>query len=387
MISACAITDKGIEKIALLELDEIIKVKGKAEDKVVLFECKDYDELMRFCYKSQSTQRAILLFSSFNFKNQEELISKIDDCLKKINLSDWLDKDKTLKVECERIGEHSFGSQTIEEDVGEKILAAAKKKIGFTPSVSMKGPDTIFYVFINHEKAYFGIDFVGRDLSKRNYRIYSAPAILNANLAYALVRLSSYDRKKKQKLIDVFCKSGVVCIEAALYATGLSINHYSKDFAFKKLKILTGKDWDDYFKKIDSEAKLEKLDITGSDQMLRNVEASKRNAKLAGVDKLINFSRIDVEWLDTKKDEKSIDLVVSRIACPSKHTAESEVRKLYKELFYQAEFFMKKGGRMAVITENTTLFKESITPDFKLVQEDDLWSGEQKFQFVMIEKR
>jgi putative N6-adenine-specific DNA methylase len=389
MIKACAITDKGIEKITLLELGEIIKSKPQAstEEGVMLFECKNYDELLTFCYKTQSARRIILLLGSYDFKSQEELMAKIKESLKKTELTEWFEKGKSFKVECERIGKHSFGSQNIEEDAGERIIFAAKESLGFMPSASMKSPDTTFYVFINQSKAYFGIDLCGRDLSKRNYRIFSAPGIINANLAYALARMSSYDPGKKQKFLDLFCKSGVVCIELALYATNLSINYYSKDFAFKKLKPFKSKDWDAFFKKIDEKSKLKKLDIRGSDPLLRNLEASKKNAKLAGIDKLISFSKIDVEWLDTKFEEKSIDLIASRIPCPSKHTAESTIKKLYKELFYQLEFVMKKGGRMAFLTENTSLLKEMLTKDFKLIQEDELWSGEQRFQLVILEKK
>lgn len=386
MIGCCAITDKGIEKIALLELDEIIKSKGRAEECAVLFDCKDYDELFTFCYKSQSIKRVLLLFGSFNFKNHEELVAKTGECLKKIKLKDWLDKEKTFRVECERIGKHEFGSQSIEEAIGEIIIKQAKQELKFKPKASMKSPDTGVYVYIKNSKAYLGIDLIGRDLSKRNYRIFTAPGIINANLAYALVRLSSYQPGKKQKFVDVFCKSGVVCIEAALFAANLSVNYYSKDFAFKKLKPFAKKDWEAFFKSIDSKAKLEKLDITGSDPVLRNLEASKKNAKLAGVDKLINFSRIDIEWIDTKKDERSIDIVASRIACPSKHTREAEISKLYKELFYQLEFVVKKKGKLAFLTENTSLLKEMVTKDFKITAEDELWAGEQKYQFVLLEK-
>jgi putative N6-adenine-specific DNA methylase len=386
MIPCCAITDKGIEKITLLELDEIIKAKGNIEECTVLFEGKDYDELLTFCYKSQSIKRVMVLFDSFNFKNQEELIAKTEQSLQKASLKQWFDKDKSFKVECERIGEHDFGSQTIEEAVGEKVIEAVKKSLGFAPSASMKSPDTKVYVFINNNQAYFGIDLVGRDLSKRNYRIFSAPGIINANLAYTLVRLSGYAPERKQKFVDVFCKSGVICIEAALYAANLSVNYYSKDFAFKKLKPFAKKGWDEFFKKIDSKARIEKLDITGSDPLLRNLEVSKKNAKLAGIDKLINFSKVDIEWLDTKKDENSVDIIASRIPCPSKHARESEIRKLYKELFYQLEFVMKKAGRMAFLTENMELLKQMLTKDFKVVKEDELWSGEQKYQLVLLEK-
>lgn len=385
-MKACAITDKGIEKIALLELDELINIKGRAQDCAVVFECKNYDDLFRFCYMSQSIERVILLFADFKFKDYNNLLSKSEAALKKTVLKEWFDKNLSFRVECKRIGKHKFGSQTMEKDLGEKILLKVKKELGFTPKADMESPDIIIYVFINNNQAYLGIDMVGRDLSKRHYRIFSAPGTINANLAYALVRLSGFSPQKK--FVDVSSKAGLVCTEAGLYVSGLSVNYYSKDFAFKKLKPFLKKNWDEFFKNIDSKTDNKtKLGILGLDPLLRNIEAAKKNSKLAGVDKIIKFSKIDVEWLDTKLDKAGIDIIASRIACPSKHASESVIRKFYKELFYQAEFVIKKKGKIALLTENTKLLKEMITKGFRLVKEDELWAGKQMYEFVLIEKK
>jgi len=47
---------------------------------------------------------------------------------------------------------------------------------------------------------------------------------------------------------------------------------------------------------------------------------------------------------------------------------------------------MKKKGRLALLGESLALFKSMITPGFKLVKEDELWAGKQRYEFVMIEK-
>ncbi|MBW2990143.1 hypothetical protein KY348_00385 [Candidatus Woesearchaeota archaeon] len=387
-MQAFTITDKGLERIALLELDELIKVKGKevkAEDCAVIFNCKSFQDLFKFCYFAQSIERVLLLFANFEFKESKDLLSKFEKEINKIKFKEWFDKNTTFKVECKRMGRHRFGSSTVEQDLGEKIILRVKKELGFAPKAKMESPDTIFYVFINNNKAYLGVDLIGRDLSKRQYKIFSAPGIVNANLSYAISRIAGFDGKKK--LVDVICKSGLVCIEAALYASKLSVNYYSKDFAFKKLKPYKKNNWDGFFKKLDSKADTKtKLNILGLDSMLRNVEASKKNSKLAGVDKIIGFSKMDVEWLDTKLDKASVDIIASRIPCPSKHTSKSFITKLYKELFYQAEFVMKKQGLMVLLTENTSLLKQMITKAFKLIKEYELWAGKQRYEVVVVEK-
>jgi 23S rRNA G2445 N2-methylase RlmL len=128
------------------------------------------------------------------------------------------------------------------------------------------------------------------------------------------------------------------------------------------------------------------LQIVGYDPLLRNIEASKKNAKLAGVDKNIGFSKMDLEWLDVKLNESTVDLVISRIPCFSSSLLENAVKKAYKELFHQAEFFLKEKGRLCVLAENLVLFKEIITKDFKIVSEDRLWAGQQEYEFIILER-
>ncbi len=349
MVKALALTDKGIERVALMELSEIIKAKGKAEERTVLFEAKREEDLFKFCYLTQSCQRVLLYLASFDFDDYDDFMKKAEDSLKEIKWKGWFSEDTNFRVECERLGEHDFGSSTAEQDIGGLIISGASKELGFEPKVNLEAPEIIFYVFVNDDKAYIGIDLAGRDLSKRQYRIFTSPGTLNANASYALVRLSGYT--KKEKMVDLFSKAGVVCIEAALFNARISASYYNKDFAFRKIKSFS-LEWDPFFKKIDEDKLEEKQDIKGYDSSLRNLEAAKKNAKLAGVDKLISFSKMDLDWMDTKLDEKTVDLVVSRVQCPSKNFAEGSAKKIYKELFYQAEFFLKKKGRLCLLSEN-----------------------------------
>lgn len=383
MVKALALTDKGIERVALMELSEMIKAKGKAEERAVLFEAKKEEDLFRFCYLTQSCQRVLIYLASFDFDDYEDFMKKSEDSLKGIKWKGWFSKESSFGVECERIGEHEFGSSMAEQDIGSIIISGVKNELGFEPKVNLETPEIVFYIFINDEKAYIGIDLAGRDLSKRQYRIFTSPGTLNANLAYALVRLSNYT--KKEKLVDLFSKAGVICIEAALCNARISASYYNKDFAFKRIKSFS-REWDSFFKKIDDERCEEKQDIKGYDSSLRNLEAAKKNAKLAGVDKLIGFSKMDLDWMDTKLDEKTVDLVVSRIQCPSKNFAEGNAKKIYKELFYQAEFFLKKKGRLCLLSENLNLLKEMIPKELKLKKEDELYAGKQRYDYVLIEK-
>ncbi|MBN1793075.1 methyltransferase [Candidatus Woesearchaeota archaeon] len=383
-IRALAVTDRGVENVLVSEIEEIVGAKALALDSCASFE-SSIDDVLKFTYLTQASDRVMVLLGGFKFEGLDDLLEKTKESLKGANLSEWFPKgypDCSFKVTCERRGLHDFGSQGVEPEIGGLIIEAVKRDSGFEPRVDLKDSDVTVFLFINNDLAHVGIDLAGRDLSKRTYRIFSGPGTVNAKIAFAMSRIAGY--KKKLKMIDLYARTGIIPIEAALHESGFSVNFHAKDFSFKKLPSLKERDWDSFFRKIDSKRSDEKLDITGFDPLLRNVEASNKNAKLAGIDKLIRFSKMDLEWMDVKLDENTVDLVVSRIPCPSSHQAEATVRKAYKELFHQAEYFLKSGGKLCVLGENLSLLQEMITKDFKLKDEERLWAGQMEYELVIL---
>ena len=186
---------------------------------------------------------------------------------------------------------------------------------------------TIIFLDIIDQTILVGIDLTPTLLSKREYRIKTHNQSINACIAYGLIRLSDYDGGKT--LLDPFVKDGVIPIEAALFRKGT---------------------------------------INAFDSLFPNVRNIEINSKLAQVRKEVNISRIDVEWLDTKLDKASVDCVVSAVPFPSKSVPEKDVEKIYKELFYQLEYIMKKKGKIVFITPKPELLKK-YSEKFKILEE------------------
>ncbi|MBN2142010.1 methyltransferase [Candidatus Woesearchaeota archaeon] len=385
-IKALAITDRGIEPVTAEEIKEMTGCKAESRDSCVSFDA-ELDDILKFTYMTQSSDRVLALLASFSFRDEDDLLKKAEVGVGKLgaeNLKLWFSNSSTFRVDCERRGVHEFGSQSVEPGIGDIIGARVKKELSLEPGVDLKNPDATIYLFLNNDQAYIGVDLAGRDLSKRHYRIFTSPGTVNAKIAFAIGRMAGFGPKKR--MVDLYSKAGIISIEAALHANNISVNFYNKDFSFKKLPGLKERDWDSFFKKIDSKKKSDELEITAFDSQLRNVEATKKNAKLAGVDKLFKASKMDLDWMDVKLDESGVDLVVSRIACPSNHHAEGMVKKVYKELFHQAEFFLKSGGKLCLLGENLALLRESITKDFKIAEEKRIWGGQMEYEFIILER-
>ena len=367
------ITSKGIEETASIEIKELVNANCKAETCCVIFDFNDFKDLCLLCYKCQSADRVIYLIGSFEFK---DFFSELKIFFDKTNFDEWIDKYKKFKVECIREGTHDFNSIDVEKKFAELIMKKSKIK-----KLDLKEYDITFLIYIINSKCYFGIDFAGFELNKRAYKIFLHPSSLRGTIAYALVRESGFG--KKNVMLDPFSRDGVVAIETAFYVSGFPHNYYKKDrFAFLKLKL--GIDYEKFFKDIDKKIKKPKADICAFDHLFKYVDYSRKNAKIAGMDKQINFSRTELEWLDIKFKEGSVDSIITNP--PTSKNANLD--KLYNEFFYQCEYILKRAGTVALISRMPDFVKKHAkNHNFAIAKEKDVWSGEQLLKIMLFKKK
>ena len=127
--------------------------------------------------------------------------------------------------------------------------------------------------------------------------------------------------------------------------------------AFNKLKCFSKEDFKKIFKDGKNEDKHNgKTEVIGHDTAMKYVQYSKKNAKIAGIDKLMKFSRVSAEDLDIKYGTE-IDCIATQPPLMSKLLNRKDLEKVYKELFYQADFILKKDGKMAVLTNDPEAMK------------------------------
>ncbi|MBI1935966.1 hypothetical protein HYS31_06000, partial [Candidatus Woesearchaeota archaeon] len=241
--------------------------------------------------------------------------------------------------------------------------------------------DIIFFFYVINNKCYLGIDFAGFELNKRSYKIFQHPASLRGTIAYSLVRSSGF--QKKGKLLDPFSRDGMVPIEAAVFANDFPINYYSKEkFSFLRLNL--GVDFEKFFESADKKIKKKKLEIYSYDHMFKFVDFSKKNAKIAGVDKQISFSRVELEWLDIRFRKESVDRIITSL--PTSKNA--NIAKIYNEFFYQSEFVLKKHGVVAIISRLPELVKKHAEKhNFLPEKEIEVWSGGQRLLIMLFKKK
>lgn len=363
-----AVASKGVEDVCALEIKELIKAKATVKQGAVIFDIKDYKDLCLLCYKAQSVNRVLLLLDNFKFKKIEDIQEKA----KKIDFSEWL-KNKKFRVSCEII-ENKLSSNEVNSETGAVIDG----------KVDLDNPDVIIFVYIFKDSCCIGIDFSGMELNKRSYKIFNHPTALRGTIAYSLIRLAGY--KEKETLLDCFMGSGTIPIEAALFISDFPINYFNKEkFAFLKLDL--GID-DSFFKKNDKEINLKKkISIIGYDASWLYVNSSKKNAKIAGINKLLSLSRLEVEWLDTKFDKGKVDKIVTQPPQLTRNSNPKDIEKVYNEFFYQAEFALSKKGLIAIISKKTEELKKFAQKyKFKVKEEREVCSGKEVLKIIVFSK-
>jgi len=351
-----AIAHKGLEDITSLEINELIKTKTSISDGCVIFECSE-EEAALLCYKMQSVKRIILLIDNFKITS----LKSIKDSVKK-SLSEfkkYLIEDKTFAVRCIKLENEDLQTDDICIETADSLPLS---------KVNLKNPDIPILVYIYGKNCFIGVDFSGEELSKRDYRVYIHQEAIKATNAYCLLRIAGYENG--DVLLDPFCGSGTILIEAALYSTNFSQNYYSKD-RFTFMKIFPNIDLSKFDKKVKSKGKL-----IGYDKELRHVVAAKKNSKIAGIEDEVEFSRCEIEWLDTKILEKQIDKIITNPPNLTNRINEKIIEKIYDQLFFQAEFILKKNGTITIFTKTPDFIKKAAEKyKFKIIHEREIQVG------------
>lgn len=139
----------------------------------------------------------------------------------------------------------------------------------------------LFVVRFDHDRCTISADASGELLHRRGYRQAIAKAPLRETLAAAVLLALRYDATKP--LVDPFCGSGTLLIEAAMMARGIAPGS-QRSFAAERWPEMGAAPWRDVR---DAAASAERPNagavIVGSDRDAGAIEAAISNAQRAGV--------------------------------------------------------------------------------------------------------
>ena len=191
------------------------------------------------------------------------------------------DRPVRLRIKCAKSKiNHEAG---IAECAGEALGARLKTKA----KISQDDSAQLIFVQAFQDVFTVDIDSSGEPLHRRGYRLAGAKAPLKETLAAALLIASGWDRKST--LLDPFCGSGTIAIEAALLAEGLAPGR-DRRFAFMDWPGFDHGDWEWTKASVRRFPIAPYPKILASDRDEGAIKAARANAERAGVAERVEFS-------------------------------------------------------------------------------------------------
>lgn len=155
-------------------------------------------------------------------------------------------------------------------------------------------------VFLYKDEVIVTLDTSGESLHKRGYRKLSSKAPISETLAAALIKLTPWN--KDRILVDPFCGSGTIPIEAAMIAANIAPGMNRRFTAEKWTNFIPKKCWYEAVNEArDMMDDTVKVEIQGYDIDDDMVRIARKNAKDAGVDHMIHFQTRSVSDLSHNK--------------------------------------------------------------------------------------
>ncbi|MGB3290629.1 MAG: THUMP domain-containing protein, partial [Burkholderiaceae bacterium] len=191
----------------------------------------------------------------------------------------WFGAEQTLRVDTSAIRSPMQSLQYCNLRAKDGICDRLRDREGERPSIDTVRPDARVHLFLDEDSATLYLDTSGESLFKRGWRLEKGEAPLRENLAAGLLALSGWD--PSQALLDPFCGSGTILIEAAWIALGVPAGIW-RPFGFERLRDHDARHWRD----IKDEARSHiatQLDspIVGYDLDPRAIEAAQANLERA----------------------------------------------------------------------------------------------------------
>ena len=182
-------------------------------------------------------------------------------------------------------------------------------------------------VSILKDEVTVGIDTSGESLHKRGYRKLTSKAPITETLAAALILLSPWN--KDRILVDPFCGSGTIPIEAAMIGANIAPG-MNREFLAQTWNNIPKKMWPAAVEEAKSKIRTDvELNIQGYDLDGEIVKAARQNARMAGVDQYIHFQQRPVNQLN---HPKKYGFIITNPPYGERLEEKAAMPPLYKEI-------------------------------------------------------
>lgn len=295
MYQLLAVCPMGLEAVVSKEIQEL-GYTTTVENGKIFFE-GDEAAIVKCNLWLRTADRIKIVVGQFNATTFDELFEKT----KELPWETIIEKEGNFPVQGRSVKSTLYSvpdcQAIVKKAIVERLKSAYKEK-GWLDESGAKYP---VEVSLLKDKALLTIDTSGSGLNKRGYRLAQGEAPIKETLAASLIKLANW--KGDTPLIDPFCGSGTIAIEACLIAQNIAPG-FNRDFVSETWDIMPDRLYDELRDEADQQANYDRpLKIYASDIDPEMIEIARRNAEEVGLSNIINFKVQDVNTLSIESAE------------------------------------------------------------------------------------
>ncbi|EGQ0297073.1 class I SAM-dependent RNA methyltransferase [Staphylococcus pseudintermedius] len=294
MYQLLAVCPMGLESIVAREVQDL-GYDTRVENGRIYFE-GDASAIVKANLWLRTADRVKLIVGQFEAVTFDSLFEQT----KNLPWEQFIPTDGQFPVQGRSLKSKLFSVPDVQAITKKAIVERLKNAHQVSGWLDESGAKYPVEVAILKDKVLLTIDTSGSGLNKRGYRLAQGEAPIKETLAASLVKLANWTGDTP--LIDPFCGSGTIAIEACLIAQNIAPG-FNRSFISEQWDIIPKGLYDQKRAEADELADYDKeIEIYASDIDPEMVEIAQRNADEVGVGDIIRFEVKDVNTLTINHD-------------------------------------------------------------------------------------
>ena len=315
-----ATTTFGIEAVAARELKQLGYEDLKLENGKIHFEGDEMDIAIANTWL-RTADRILIKVAEFEATTFEELFNQTEA----IEWSQYIPVNGEMHVTGKSI-KSTLHSVPDCQSIVKKAIIKSMQRAYNQEWFSEDGPKYKIEVALLKDKVTLTIDTTGAGLHKRGYREEAGEAPLKETLAASLVLLSRW--KADRLLVDPFCGSGTILIEAALIGNNIAPG-LNRKFVCEEWPSMEAEVFEQVRDSAKKAIKNNNLRMIGHDIDATVLKKARQNAENAGVSNAIEFHQLDFRKFSSKN---KYGYIITNPPYGERIGEEDEVFKLNKKI-------------------------------------------------------
>lgn len=253
--------------------------------------------LYRSLYELRTAIRVLYPMYRFRIRNVEEYYLGFRD----FPWEDWFQVRHTFAIDAHFVRNEMFrNSMFAVQKAKDGIADRFRLRRNVRPSVDTERPDFRIHVHVNQDLVTVSFDPSGHSLHRRGYRVAEGRAPLSEVLAAGMLGLSGW--KADRELVDLFCGSGTLLVEAAMKAANIPAGKWAEEPGIIRWQHFQASVWENVKAKAEAQIKPFHFPIRGFDVDPKAIATAESILKFTGLHKYITLENSDMRKARPQSD-------------------------------------------------------------------------------------